>query len=217
MWLDIEQNTEEWLNERIGKMTASKFSTIMANEGKAFGNPAIQYARKIALEIVTGKRDERSGYKNQYMADGHELEPVARGLYEDYIFEKEFLSVTNGGFYTEEYKGGIYGDSPDGNVGEEGVLEIKSVIANTQFERLEKGGFDTSYKWQIVGHIWLGQKQWCDFVSYCPEMPESKQLYVHRIERNDEVEDMINRLKYRTNEFWENEVLPRVELLEKTN
>ena len=68
------------------------------------------------------------------------------------------------------------GDSPDGNILNIGCIEVKSVVSNTQWKRLKKGGFDTAYKWQIHGHIWLGNKEWCDFVSYCSSMPESKQL-----------------------------------------
>jgi hypothetical protein len=192
MFVDIKQNTDEWLELRMKKATSSNFAKIMANEGKSLGDPAIKYARKIALEIVTGERDERGNYKSSFMEDGHDLEPIAIQEYEIQTFSE----VTNGGFYHD----GNYGDSPDGNVGEDGCVEAKSVIANTQWVRLEKGGFDTSYKWQIHGHIWLGKKKWCDFVSYCPEMPENKQLYVYRVERDEE---MIKRLKARLNEFWE--------------
>lgn len=192
MFLNVEQNTEEWFNLRLGKTTSSHFDTIMANEGKAFGNPAIQYAQKVALEIVTGLRDETTSYSNSYMERGNDLEPVARDLYE----MEEMSSVTNGGFNDC----GEYGDSPDGNIGENGCLEIKSVIPNTQWQRLKKGGIDLSYKFQIQGHIWLGEKEWCDFVSYCPEMPESKRLYICRVEKD---EDMISRLAIRLGEFRE--------------
>jgi hypothetical protein len=203
MWIDIEQNTPEWLNERLGLATSSNFSKIMANEGKAFGEPAKKYARKIALEIVTKQRNERDGsYSGGFMADGHELEPIAVNGYE----METFIKTTNGGFY----KVGNFGDSPDRNAGEDGALECKGVIANTQWVRIERGGFDTSYKWQICGHIWLGNKKWCDFVSYCPEMPENKQLYVFRVERDEE---MISRLEFRLNKFWAEEVEPRVKML----
>jgi hypothetical protein len=192
MWIDVEQNTDEWFDLRIGLITSSNFDKIMSNEGKAFGNPAKEYAQKIALEIVTGERDESGSYKNSYMERGHEFEPVAVGEYE----RETFRTVTNGGFNKEDY----YGDSPDGNIGSDGCLEIKSVIPNTQWKRLKLGGIDGSYKWQICGHIWLGNKQYCDFVSYCPEMNEEKRLYIHTVERDD---DMIDRLLERLAEFRE--------------
>ena len=172
MWLDVEQNTDEWFNLRLGKATSSNFGKIMANDGKSFGNPAIEYAQQIALETITGKRNETNSYSNALMQRGNELEPLAIEMYE----EQNFVCVTNGGFNISDR----LGDSPDGNIGK-GCIEVKSVLANTQWKRLKKGGYDSSYQWQIQGHIWLGEKEWCDFVSYCPEMPENKQLYVFRV------------------------------------
>lgn len=187
MFIDVQQNTDEWFSLRLKKATSSNFGKIMANYGKAFGNPAIQYAQRIALERVTGVRDER-GYKGVYFDDGHLYEPVAINLYE----QENFVKVTNGGF---NYIGEL-GDSPDGNVGEKGCIEIKSVIANTQWERLKKGGYDTAYKWQIQGHLWIGEKDWCDFISYCPEMPIQHQLYVFRVYKDNQmIEQMEDRIE----------------------
>lgn len=204
MWIDIQQNSEEWFEERMKKATSSKFSVIMAHEGKAFGEPAKRYAEEIAVEIVTGIREESGSYTNKNMEDGHLWEPVAVEEYE----KKTFNIVTNGGFYHS--KCGRFGDSPDGNVGEDGCVEVKTVIRTTQFERLKKGGYDASYKWQIQGHIWLGNKKWCDFISFCPTMPENKRLYIFRVERD---EDMIQRLETRLNYFWETEVKPNIKIL----
>ena len=191
MFIDVEQNSDEWFELRIGKITSSNFSKIMAHEDKGkFGDPPKQYAQKVALEIVTGERDETASFKNAYMERGNELEPVARDLYE----LETFTNVTNGGFNDHDR----VGDSPDGNIGKFGCLEIKCVVPNTHWKLLKLGGFDTSYKWQCHGHIWLGEKTYCDFVSYCPEMPESKQLYIFRIERD---QDMIDRLTNRIEEF----------------
>lgn len=190
MWLDIEQNTDEWKNKRLGLITSSYFDTIMANEGKAFGEPAKKYAQKKALEIVTGHYDNSSDFKNAYMDRGNELESEARQLYE----LETFYEVQNGGFNLV----GRFGDSPDGNVLKNGCIEIKSVIPNTHWGRLKKGGYDTSYKWQIQGHLWLGNKDWCDYISYCPEMPEEKRLYIFRIYKDGE---MISRLMDRLVDF----------------
>lgn len=185
MWIDVQQNSDEWFALRLKKATSSNFGKIMANYGKAFGNPAIQYAQKLANEIVTGVRDER-GFKGAYFDDGHEIEPIAIQAYE----QSTFTEVTNGGFFSHERMG----DSNDGNVGSKGCVEVKGVIQNTQWERLKKGGFDTAYKWQIQGHLWLGDKEWCDFISYCPEMPENKRLYTFRVYRDEE---MIEQMKQR--------------------
>lgn len=190
MWKDLEQNTPEWFGMRLGKVTSSNFAKIMAHEGKTFGKPAIEYAQRIAVESVT--HSKLDSYSNSYMERGHEYEPVAIASYE----AESFTKVTNGGFFSKGFKG----DSPDGLVGDDGCIEVKTVIYNQHFKRLEKGGFDTAYKWQIHGHIWLGDRDWCDFISYCPEMPESKRLYVHRVERDEEI---IERLDNRVTEFLE--------------
>ncbi len=206
MFIDIKQNSEEWFELRLKKATSSNFAKIMANDGKAFGLPALEYAERIALEYVTEVRDE-TGFTNAFMDRGTEFEPVARSRYE---LETLYV-VTNGGFHYHEsnYKI-LLGDSNDGNVGKDGCIEIKCVIPKTQWKRLKKGGYDLAYKWQIQGHIWIGEKDWCDFVSYCPEMPENKQLYIYRVMRDN---NMIASMNLRINLFKE-EVLKNIEILE---
>ncbi len=195
MFYDVQQNTDEWLTLRMGKITSSHQGSIMANLGKSFGNPAVEYAQKIALEIVTGELDETNFYSNAYMERGHELEPIAIDLYQ----MQNFTEVANGGFFTLEDNHRIQiGDSPDGLVGANGCIEVKSVIPKTQWKRIKKGGIDTSYKWQIQSHLWVTGRMWCDFISYCPEMPENNRLIVVRVERNEE---MIKQLEKRNNEF----------------
>lgn len=206
MWCDVQQNTDEWLNLRLGKITSSNQSKIMANYSKAFGNPAVEYAQKIALEIVTGKLDETYNYTNKYMERGNELEPLAIMRYE----EETFNVVKNGGFYILEDENKIkIGDSNDGNVGDNGCVEVKSVIPKTQWQRIKKGGIDTAYKWQIQSHIWIGNKQWCDFISYCPEMSTNKQILITRVDRDDEmIEMLVNR-----NNLFRKEVEKHIKLL----
>lgn len=188
---DVEQNTDEWMEMRLGKATASNFGCFMANDGKAFGEPAKKYALQIALEISTGKRSEFS-FSNEHMERGHEQEPVAKMLYE----EENFIDVSNGGFFDC----GDYGDSPDGLVKDDGVIEIKSVIAPTHYATLQRGSFDPSYRWQLVGHLDCTGRNWVDFISYCSDFPEGKQLIVHRLHREDCLEE-ITRLHARRTEF----------------
>jgi len=195
---DVPQNTDAWIALRLGKVTASCFGTIMANEGRAFGDPAKRYALQIALEMVNGKRAEYS-FSNEHMERGHEQEPIARMLYED----ENFVEIANGGFFDC----GSYGDSPDGLVSDDGVVEIKSVIASTHWATIRRGSFDPSYRWQLVGHLDCTGRDWCDFTSYCADFPTDSQLFTHRLLRAD-CRDELERLRARRQLFIETEVLP---------
>lgn len=175
-WHDVDQNGPEWDALRLGKATASNYSKFMANYGQAFGEPAKNYALQIALERVTGRKAEYS-FRSEDMERGHEQEPIARMLYE----EQCFVDVTNGGFFDW----GDYGDSPDGLVGSDGVVEIKSVIASVHRANIRRGKPDPAYKWQNVGHLDGTEREWVDFVSYCSDYPEHNQLVVFRTYRSE--------------------------------
>lgn len=192
-WHDVEQNSEPWEALRVGKATASNFGTFMANDGKAFGEPAKRYALQIALERVTGTKAAFS-FANDHTERGHEQEPVARMLYE----AEQFVEVTNGGFFDW----GLYGDSPDGLVMDDGAVEIKSVTASVHYATLRRGSFDPAYRWQLIGHLDCTGRDWIDFISYCSEFPEASQLIVYRLNRSD-YEDDIQRLRERREAFLE--------------
>jgi len=191
IWHDIQQNTDEWQSLRCGKATSSQFGCFMANEGKAFGEPARRYALQIALEICNGYKSEIS-FSNEHTERGHEQEPVARMLYE----QEYFIDVTNGGFFDH----GTYGDSPDGLIGKDGVIEIKSAIAPVHYATLRRGSFDPSYRWQLIGHLDCTGRDWVDFISYCSDFPADKQLLVSRLYRFA-CEDEMERLRARRDEF----------------
>lgn len=192
-WHDVAQNSEAWEAMRLGKATASKFGVFMANDGKAFGDPAKRYALQIALERITRKKAEYS-FKSDDMERGHEQEPIARMLYE----EERFVDVTNGGFFDC----GDHGDSPDGLIGTDGVLEIKSVTAAVHYATLTRGSFDPTYRWQLVGHLDCTGRDWVDFASYCSDFPDNGRLIVYRQDRDDFKEEL-KRLAERRAEFLE--------------
>ncbi len=190
-WHNVEQNTDEWNALRCGKVTASNFALFMANDGGAFGEPAKKYALQVALEILTGKKSE-AGFSNEHTERGHEQEPVAKMLYE----EEHFVTVANGGFFDC----GRYGDSPDGLVGGDGAIEIKSVTPAVHFATMERKSFDPAYRWQLIGHLDCTRREWVDFVSYCSEFPLGKQLIVHRVFRA-QCQSELARLRERREEF----------------
>ena len=191
-WVDVEQNTDEWLDMRIAKVTGSAVGKIMANYGKAFGEPAKKAAVTIARELVTGKRSLIDGYSNAHMERGHEQEPIARALYEDLTF----CNVTNGGFYDN----GLTGCSPDGLVNNDGLIEIKSVIDTTHFATMQRNSFDPAYKWQLYFNLKESGREWIDFVSYCADFPEKTQLFTHRIHASLS-DEMFTKIEVRLLEF----------------
>lgn len=191
-WVDVAQNTDEWINLRSGRIGGSAIGKIMANFGKAFGNPAHDVALNIALEKITGIAQE-NGYSNPHMERGHEQEPVARALYE----EMTFCSVSNGGYF---YSGYIDGCSPDGLVMDDGMVEIKSVIASVHFATIKRGAFDPKYKWQLIYNMMVSGRDWIDYVEYCSEFPEGKQLFIQRLYIKDYLGET-EKVKTRLSEF----------------
>jgi hypothetical protein len=189
-FINVEQNTDEWYALRAGKLTSSNLSNVMANLGKAFGEPAKKYAVNIAIEQITGNPIS-SNYSNDHMERGHEQEPIARNLYEQELF----CEVTNGGFFD----GGFIGCSPDGLL-EDGVIEIKSVIPSVHFANIKRGSVDPAYKWQCIGNLQYTGREWLDFISFCADFPEDKQLFTHRL-YSEKLTEEFKILNDRTHEF----------------
>lgn len=202
---DVEQNSDEWLALRVGKLTGSSVSRVMANFGKAFGDPAKQLAIQIALEQINGY-STKEHYSNEHMERGHAQEPIARMLYED----AKFTDVSNGGFFDC----GTWGDSPDGLVAESGVVEIKAVLGHVQYKTIERGTYDPSYKWQIANHLDCTERDWVDYVSYSADYPIGKQLYIYRIDR-DMFKEELKMLAERRDEFMAHVEKCKANILEK--
>lgn len=192
-WHDVEQNSPEWDELKLGRPGSSSAATFMAHYGKDFGEPAKKLALRYALERVNGRKSGQN-FTNAHMDRGHAQEPVARMLYED----SRFCEVTNGGYFCH----GEWGDSPDGLVGTDGVIEIKSVIDSTHYETIRRGTYDSAYKWQIVTHFDGTGRDWVDYASYCEDYPEWNQLVVYRTYR-DEVKDELDMLQERRSQFIE--------------
>jgi hypothetical protein len=177
---DIPQNTDEWFGMRGGKLTSSNLGKIMANFGKAFGEPAKKYAVNIAIEQITGNPIS-SDYTNEHMQRGHDQEPIANELYQI----ETFGVVTNGGFFGSDF----VGCSPDGLEGDSGVIEIKSVISSVHYANVKRQAVDPAYRWQCIGNLKFTGRNWLDFISYCADYPIGKQLFIHRIKKEDLVDE----------------------------
>jgi putative phage-type endonuclease len=171
----IDQNSDEWFALRRGKFTASTFKDLFMGKDTQGYKDAIY---RVAFERITNTSPE--SFTNEYMQRGTELEPEARAWYE---FEKE-TDVLSAGFF--EYNDWI-GASPDGLIGDSGLIEIKCPKFSTMMDYLIKKELPKTYYYQVHGQLLVTDREWCDFVAYHPALPK----FVLRIERNKEVDKEI--------------------------
>lgn len=174
---DIDQNSEEWLELRRGKFTASTASDLFMDKKTAGYRNAII---KVAYEIVTGESEE--SYSNKWMQRGHEREPIAAENYELLTFN---TTEVCGFFEYNEY----IGASPDRKiVGQNGGCEFKCPSFQVYNEYLETQKLPKSYFWQV--HHQLLCTGW-DFIDYMPfSSPKLKQILI-RVERDESIQNML--------------------------
>ena len=170
--IECRQGEPEWYAARLGIPTASEFSTVLA-KGKDGGKSLTRktYMMKLAGEILTGEPME--SYSNQHMERGKEQEAEAREAYE----LMRDVDTQQVGFIVNDAKG----CSPDSLIGNDGGLEIKTALPHIQVERLLKGDLPAEHRAQVQGNMWVTERQWWDFVSYCPRLP----LLIVRVPRDD--------------------------------
>jgi putative phage-type endonuclease len=166
---DTQQNSEEWFNLRLGRFTASTFKDLfLSKTTKGFEKAIYQ----TVYERLTGESPE--SFTSDYMDRGHELEPLAKELYE----QETFNTVLNGGFFE---LGEWIGASPDGLISENGIIEIKCPAYNTMINYLLTKKLPSIYKWQVHGQLYVTGRAYCDFMAYHPKL---KPLII-RIERDE--------------------------------
>lgn len=137
----IEQRTEEWNNQRKGKFTASEIYKLMGVKG--LGETGKTYAIEKAIEELYGKVDD--DFISFDMQRGIEIEPLAFNYFSD-VMDLKFIKVTNCGFFDNcEHSGA----SPDGLVGDYGILEIKCPKASTFFKLVATNEIDQKYFYQM--------------------------------------------------------------------
>jgi putative phage-type endonuclease len=167
----VEQGSQEWLNERLGHVTGSRVSDALAKKGTATRE---NYLWQLVAERLTGQVQE-SFSPNAAMIRGTEQEPIARAAYE--ANTGHFVAQT--GFVkhpTLEW----FGASPDGLVGDDGLVEIKNPNSATHLAYRKAGQPPAKYRYQMMAQMACTGRQWCDFVSYDSRLPENKQLFIVR-------------------------------------
>jgi putative phage-type endonuclease len=175
----MEQGTAEWLAARCGKVTASRAADVIAKTKSGWGASRANYMGELIAERLTGTPAEK--YTNAAMQWGTDTEAAARAAYQ---FEK-MTPVVKVGFVLHPSIA-MAGASPDGFVGDDGLIECKCPNTATHIETLLGQSVPSKYIWQIQFQIACTGRQWCDFVSYDPRLPESMSLFVHRVPRDGE-------------------------------
>lgn len=172
------QGSPEWKAERIGKVTASRLADVTARTKSGWGASRANYMAQLIAERLTGEMQE--SFTNAAMAWGTEKEPDARAAYEFY------RDVTVGlvGFVAHP-KIAMSGASPDGVVGDIGLVEFKCPNTATHIDTLLVGGIDDKYQKQMQWQMACTGRAWCDWVSFDPRMPENMRLHIERVKRDD--------------------------------
>ena len=179
----VEQRTEEWFKARLGKVTASKVADVIAKTRSGYSSSRDNYMAQLICERLTGQQGE--SFTNSAMQWGVDTEPLARSAY-----EAIHGLVEEVGFIPHP-RIEMSGASPDGFVGLFGMLEIKCPNTATHLETLLTQSVPSKYITQMQWQMACAQRQWCDFVSYDPRLPQDLQLFVKRVEFDQEYVSML--------------------------
>jgi putative phage-type endonuclease len=174
----IEQGTDAWKAQRLGKVTASRVADVAAKTKTGYSTSRANYAAELVCERLTGAAAEH--YTNAAMAWGVEKEPEAKAAYE----LMRDVDVIAAGF-VDHPKIPMTGASPDGYVGDVGLIEIKCPISATHIETLLSGKIPDKYVVQMLWQMACTDRQWCDYVSYDPRLPAHLQLFIKRVHRDE--------------------------------
>ena len=177
----MEQGTDEWHQARLGKVTASRVADVMAKTKTGYGASRANYMADLLVERLSGRPGDY--YQNAAMQWGTEQEPNARAAYEvmtgNIVVEVGF--VPHWAVNTLS----MAGASPDGLIGDDGLVEIKCPNTATHVDTLLGQEVPSKYIMQMQWQMACTGRKWCDFISYDPRLPASMQLFVKRVERDD--------------------------------
>ena len=174
---DMEQGSEAWKAMRLGKVTASKMKDVMTNgRGNSPSKMAETYMMDLIAERLTG--ESKPFFENDAMKWGTATEPQARAMFEI----QEGLDVEEVAFI--EYDDYI-GMSPDGLIGDDGLIEIKCPNTSTQIKRALSDDYAADYKDQIQMQLWVSNRKYCYFLSFDPRLDCAAGYLLQKVERDE--------------------------------
>lgn len=178
----IEQGTPEWFAQRLGKVTASRVADIIAKTKTGVAASRGNYLAQLVAERLTGQAAD--SFKSGAMQHGIETEPMARMAY-----ETETGQMVTEVAMIQHPKIEMAGASPDGLVGEDGLVEIKCPNTSTHIATLMADKAPSGYMAQMQWQMACTGRAWVDFVSFDPRMPEDMQLFIKRVPRDEKLID----------------------------
>lgn len=192
--INCEQGADEWFEARKGVFTASNFSKIITSTGKE-STSQLDFIYETISDLFL--KEKEASYTNENMDRGVELEPIARQEYQ----KQTFNIVDQVGFVLSDC--GNFGCSPDGLIGDDGLIEIKCPKAKNHLKYCIDNKLPTQYVAQVQGQLYVTGRQWCDFVSFHPDINFNNGLFIVRVERDedfisaleDQLKEVINKKK----------------------
>lgn len=182
----LQSDREAWLAARVGCLSASKMGDMLARTQKGWGASRANYAAQLVCERLTGEATE--SYTNAAMQWGVDKEPEARAAYDFRIDQRSSPAA-----WVRHPSLDWSGASPDGFVGDDGLVEFKCPNTATHIDTLMGVPVAEKYRWQMQWQMACTGRQWCDFVSYDPRLPENMRFYLRRFDRDAEVVAMLER------------------------
>jgi len=176
----MEQGSQEWMAIRLGKVTASRVADVMAKTKSGPSASRTNYMAQLLCERLTGNPTEC--FTNAAMAHGTATEPEARLAY-SFHHDADVTEIA----FVDHPTIAMAGASPDGLIGNDGLLEIKCPNTATHLDTLASGKPAGKYVTQMQWQMACTGRQWCDFASYDPRLPEHLRLFVTRIPRDGEM------------------------------
>jgi putative phage-type endonuclease len=174
----MEQKSEEWFKARLGKVTASRVADVLAKTKTGYSASRDNYMAQLVVERMTNTQAE--SFTNAAIQWGTDQEPFARAAYE--VQQNVLVDETG---LVDHPTIEMAGASPDGLVGEDGLVEIKCPNTATHIDTLLTQTVPGKYITQMQFQMACTGRQWCDFVSFDPRMPTKAQLFVKRVQRDD--------------------------------
>jgi putative phage-type endonuclease len=173
------QGSQEWLNDRLGHASASRFADILAVNAK--GVP-LKSREDYMMQLVTERLYNRAtdSASSQAMQWGKDSEPLARAAY-----EVETGSIVTESDFVKHPSIKFVGCSPDGLIGTDGGYESKCPSTSRIHVQTWRDGMPKEHTAQVQGCMWVTGRKWWDFISYDPRACEAMRIYIERIERDE--------------------------------